>query len=287
MTDFATFRQTWGPEVNAILDQQLTKYTKNPAFTEMMRYALLNGGKRLRPLLTLAVVDSFDRPLTAQTVAAANAVEWIHSYSLVHDDLPALDNDDLRRGLPTVHAKFGEANAILVGDALLTGAFEIFGWLDEVPATTMVGLYRGLAAAAGANGMVIGQIADIAGQNAHYDAQTLLDRVHTDKTGALIRYAAAAGGVLAGETPSVIEALANFGHHFGLAFQIQDDLDDVQQGSDAALGTLPKLLGIDGARDLRDKHIAQATAELARILVEKPTFDAQLLIEILELARHD
>jgi geranylgeranyl diphosphate synthase type II len=291
MINFATFRQQYTSRIDEALSQQINQYQKDVDFAEMMRYALLNGGKRLRPLLTLATIQSFGKAPSEEAILAATAVEWIHSYSLVHDDLPALDNDALRRGQPTVHKKFGEAQAILVGDALLTGAFEIFGRLKTLPATTLVDLYRTLSNAAGANGMVIGQVADILGQHKQYSAEALLNKVHADKTGALLRYSAMAGGILAPDLTdeqrqNVVAALSEFGYYFGLAFQVQDDLDDIAQGSDAPLGTLPKLLGETGAREQRDAFLAQAQAQLHRIQTEVPDFDQTLLQEFLELI-HD
>jgi len=225
---------------------------------EAMRYATLNGGKRFRPFLALESARLFDvRMDSALRVAAA--IECMHSYSLVHDDLPAMDDDDLRRGLPSAHRKFDEATAILAGDALLTFAFEILA--EEATHETpqiRADLVRRLAEAAGAQGMVGGQMIDLASQGTLLDmgAITRLQRL---KTGALIVFACVSGGLLGRASPEALHALQAFAHDLGLAYQIADDLLDAEgdsailgktAGKDAKAGkaTFVSILGLERAR---------------------------------------
>lgn len=240
-----------------------------------MRHGALGGGKRLRPFLVTESAALFGVPAQAALTAGA-ALECIHCYSLVHDDLPAMDNSDLRRGRPTVHKAFDEATAILAGDALLTLAFDI-ATRDEVhdDARIRVQLTRALARAAGIGGMAGGQMLDLAGEG-RFGASgpvdvALLQRM---KTGALLRFACIAGAILGRATAAQYAALDAYGRALGEAFQIADDLLDVEgdastlgknTGQDAALGktTFVTLLGIDGARTRLRDLIAQADAALA------------------------
>jgi geranylgeranyl diphosphate synthase type II len=245
-----------------------------PVLDEALRYSLLAGGKRLRPVLTLLAAEAVASTPEAVALAepAAAAIELIHTYSLVHDDLPAMDNDTLRRGRPTSHVVFGDGLAILAGDGLLTEAFAL---LAREPHTDdpdvnrrKVGTIEVVAAAAGAAGMVGGQAIDLvlAGQvrgragapPAGGEADRLAD-MHARKTGALIRAAAVAGAIMAGGTPGQIDAIAEYAAQLGLAFQIVDDILDVEgaagtlgktAGKDAAAGkpTYATLYGVDGAR---------------------------------------
>lgn len=243
--------------INDYLAAHLAADVDQPQLQAAMAYSLLAGGKRLRPALTLGVAELLGQPLTPAVVKAACAVELLHTYSLIHDDLPAMDNDDLRRGVPTNHKKFGAGMATLAGDGLLTLAFT---WLteNELPLTTQVQLVKSLARAAGPAGMVAGQAKDIEGEK---EQLTLgqLQTVHAQKTGALLAYAVVAGGMIAQATPQVIGDLFAFGKAYGLAFQIQDDLLDVTATSaevgkevhrDAAAhkNTYPGLLGLAGAQ---------------------------------------
>jgi geranylgeranyl pyrophosphate synthase len=244
-----------------------------------MRYAALGGGKRMRPLLVYAAGQAFGAGLLALDHAAA-AVELIHAYSLVHDDLPAMDDDDLRRGQPTVHKAFGEGPAVLVGDALLTEAFAV---LAEVPAPAevRVALVAELARAAGHLGMVGGQAADIGMGGPIADVDALLV-VHRGKTGALIRASVVMGGLVAGADPAQAQALAGYGAAVGLAFQLADDvLDAEQDAGDDGPPSYVRLLGVEEttrrARDLAGQAEALASTlrwpdalvALARFSVER------------------
>ncbi|SHI73696.1 farnesyl diphosphate synthase [Palleronia salina] len=236
-----------------------------------MRHAV-SGGKRLRGFLVMegARLNGLD---DADAVTAAAAIEALHAYSLVHDDLPAMDDDDLRRGLPTVHVKWDDATAILAGDALQTLAFELLSRADCHPDPAVrVALVAGLARAAGAQGMVLGQARDIAAEAARtpLDLAAITD-LQAGKTGALIEWSGGAGATLAGADPAPLTAYARA---LGLAFQIADDLLDVEGdaaatgkavGKDAAAGkaTFVSLLGVDGARARAGALVAQACDALA------------------------
>ncbi len=241
--------------------------------TEAMRYAVLGGGKRLRPFVLMESAALFGTP-PAGAVYAAAALECIHAYSLVHDDLPAMDDDDIRRGKPTVHREFGEATAILAGDALLTLAFEILA--DKIvhpDAEIRAELAASLARAAGAGGMAGGQALDLAGEG-----ETLLEddiaTLQAMKTGALFRYAAEAGAIIAGAEQRDRERLAGFGAALGAAFQLADDLLDhtgdavslgkvTHRDAERAKPTLVALLGEHEARSALATRIAAAEAALA------------------------
>jgi len=236
---------------------------------EAMRYALMGGGKRIRPFLVLNSARLFDVPEMGALRAAA-AIEMVHSYSLVHDDLPAMDNADLRRGRPSVHRQFDEATAILVGDGLLTQAFEVLA-AEETHANPLVRseLVLALAQAAGAAGMVGGQMIDLEAQHAKLDLAAIT-RLQRLKTGAIIRFSCEAGAILASAPTKERRALQLYADDLGLAFQIADDLLDVESsaavtgkpvGQDQAAGkaTFVAVLGVDEARR-RAKAIADRAA---------------------------
>lgn len=232
-----------------------------PDLVDAIRYSLFAGGKRLRPALALGAAQVIGGE-SAPALPAACALEMIHTYSLIHDDLPAMDDDDLRRGQPTLHVKFGEATAILAGDALLTMAFDVLTESESIQ------VIREIAQAAGVYGMAGGQHLDLQGEGKALGLQELQE-IHRCKTGALIRVSVRAGAILAGADDAQLAALTEYGEHIGLAFQITDDILDVV-GDEAALGkpvgsdegndksTYPALLGLDQARAL-----AQETAEAA------------------------
>ena len=224
---------------------------------EAIRYSLFNGGKRIRPLLAYAAANAVGE-INPSTDRIAAALEMIHAYSLIHDDLPAMDNDDLRRGKPTCHIAFDEATAILAGDGLQALAFEQLLEAQQLPPQTTLRLLAMLTKAAGIDGMVYGQAIDMAAVN-----QTLtlpqLEHMHRHKTGAMISASVMMGGMTAGASEGQLGALKDYGEAIGLAFQVQDDILDVttdtavlgkQQGSDQARNkpTYLSLLGIDGAR---------------------------------------
>lgn len=239
---------------------------------EAMRHGVLNGGKRLRPFLVMESAALFSADGEAALRVAA-ALECVHCYSLIHDDLPAMDDDDLRRGQPTVHKAFDEATAILAGDALLALAFDIIA--DEatmLPAERRAALVLALARAAGAGGMVGGQMLDLGAERIGSDEAGII-RLQAMKTGALIRFACEAGAILAGAPAADRERLAEFGSAIGLAFQLADDLLDLTAdahqmgkatGKDAAAGkaTLVALHGAKWARDQLEGLVDQAHALL-------------------------
>lgn len=246
-----------------------------PKLLEAMRYSLLGGGKRLRPALVIAAAGLYGLPADA-VMPAACALEMIHTYSLVHDDLPCMDDDDLRRGRPTNHKVYGEAMATLVGDGLLTMAFELLGRQASVPGIDAGRALRALvevAAGAGAAGMVGGQVEDLAWEGRHADGPQL-ERIHAMKTGALFRASLRVGAILGGASAGELAALDRYAEQFGLAFQIQDDVLDVigdsaktgkGVGRDAkhAKSTYVSLYGLEGAQARARAAAAAATAALA------------------------
>ena len=251
--------------VDQALHQWVPAEQENPSVIHRaMRYSLFAGGKRIRPLLCIAAAEAVsDAPLGVESVACA--LELIHTYSLIHDDLPALDNDDLRRGCPTCHKVFGEAMAILAGDALLTLAFEVLSKIDHADAERRIALVRELASASGTvGGMIGGQVNDIEGEGKQATA-ALLDSIHRAKTGALLRASVRMGAIFAGANDRQQAALSEFGEHIGLAFQIVDDVLDVEQssailgktaGKDAAQQkiTFPAVHGIERSREMAEQE---------------------------------
>jgi geranylgeranyl diphosphate synthase type II len=233
-----------------------------------MRHSVFAGGKRLRPVLAIQASAAVAGFIPKGIAKLGAAIEMLHTYSLIHDDLPALDNDDLRRGKPTCHVAFGEAIAILAGDALQTQAYEVLAGLDCPPAAT-VEIIRLIAQATGTvDGMIGGQVLDLEGEHKK-PTPAMVESIHRAKTGALIRVSVVAGGVFAGATPAQVAALDTFGRKAGLAFQIVDDVLDVTQDS-AQLGktagkdltsdkaTWPAVFGIDQSIRDADRLIAEA-----------------------------
>lgn len=243
-----------------------------PRLAEAMRYSVQAGGKRLRPVLALMAAEACGAD-PAAALPPACALEMVHTYSLIHDDLPAMDDDDLRRGRPTCHKAFDEATAILAGDGLLTLAFEVIARYTAPPAAALT-CVRVLAEAAGAAGMVGGQMADLEAEGRDDATLEALEAIHRRKTGALLHAALRMGAAVAGAPEPIIAALCGYGTAIGLAFQIVDDLLDVQGdeaklgkrvGKDSDLGkwTYPGLLGLEGSR-LKARRLAEeAVAALA------------------------
>ena len=258
--------------VDAALERLLPAESAQPSSIHTaMRYSVFAGGKRMRPILCLESARIFAADVTP-ALHPACAIEFIHTYSLIHDDLPALDNDDLRRGKPTCHKKFGEAIAILAGDGLLTLAFETIG-ATPVPAERRVAMLREIAAAAGTvNGMVGGQVADIEAERKPVDAKTLV-YIHQSKTAALIRASISAGALCAGAPPDDVARLRRFGETIGWAFQVTDDILDVEESS-AALGktagkdlaqqkaTYPAMYGLERSHQIARELATKAIDEL-------------------------
>jgi geranylgeranyl diphosphate synthase, type II len=257
--------------VDCELDRLVPSETAPPqTIHRAMRYSLFAGGKRIRPILCLeasrAVADS-----APGVERAACALEMVHTYSLIHDDLPALDNDDLRRGRPTCHKQFGEAMAILAGDALLTLAFQVLGSAEQAAGASLV---RELAEASGTvGGMIGGQVADLEGEGQAPTAE-LLETIHRAKTGALLRASVRMGAICAGADSGQLAALTCYGQHVGLAFQIVDDILDVEQPSEA-LGktagkdaqqqkiTFPAVYGLEESRRMAEAQRQGAHRALA------------------------
>ncbi len=264
--------------VESVLDRHLPPATTPPqSIHEAMRYAVLGGGKRVRPVMAIAAAEACGanvEPLLRHFAA----LELIHTYSLVHDDLPALDNDDLRRGRKTTHVVFGEALGILTGDALLT---EAFTWLatpiDGMEAARQLRALREVSVAVDSKGMIGGQVADLEAERAQEhggDLTTLREQlkfIHENKTGKLLTAAAVLGGILGGGSEEQIAALRRYGHATGLAFQIIDDLLDVEEsaatlgktaGKDVAQGklTYPALIGVEQARAEAARLLAMAVS---------------------------
>jgi geranylgeranyl diphosphate synthase type II len=260
-------------QIEAALEQSLPSADTPPAtIHQAMRYSVFAGGKRIRPMLCMEASRIFSAE-TKAAVEAGCAIEFIHTYSLIHDDLPALDNDDLRRGKPTCHKQFNEATAILAGDALLTLAFET---LSRIPADAArcVGVIREVSSAAGTrNGMVGGQVADIEAERKPVTAE-MLSYIHRSKTAALIRGSVIAGAICGGGEPEDGERMRRFGDNIGWAFQVVDDILDVEESS-AALGktagkdqaqqkaTYPALFGLQKSREFATELATKALDELS------------------------
>ena len=259
--------------IDGVLDELVPDETVQPvSIHQAMRYSLFAGGKRIRPILAIAAARSVsDAPF--QVAQAAASLELIHTYSLIHDDLPALDNDDLRRGRATNHKVFGDAMAILAGDALLTLAFEVLSRLKSVPADRKIRLVEELSRASGTvGGMIGGQVHDIEGERQPPTA-LLLESIHRAKTGALLRASVRVGAIYAGATEDELFALSEYGEHIGLAFQIVDDVLDVEESSES-LGktagkdqaqekiTFPAVYGLEHSRHMAEQERLHAYAAL-------------------------
>lgn len=250
-----------------------------------MAYSLMAGGKRLRPVLLMAAADAVGADGT-KFLPVACALEMIHTYSLIHDDLPAMDNDDLRRGKPTNHVVYGEGIAILAGDALLTLAFTVILRQKAVPAEALLRVVDEISRAAGAEGMVGGQVLDLEAENRQISMEELR-RVHTGKTGALFRAALRSGAILAGASEEQLSALTAYADHFGLAFQITDDILDVignaeeigkPVGSDEKnhKSTYVTLTSLEMAQELARRTVAEAEAALS-VFGQEATFLRELV----------
>jgi geranylgeranyl diphosphate synthase type II len=258
--------------VDAALDRLLpAENAQPPSIHRAMRYSVQAGGKRVRPILCLESARIFSADVT-RVLTVACALEFIHTYSLIHDDLPALDNDDLRRGKPTCHKKFGEATAILAGDALLTLAFETLANASIDPARRVAILSHVAASAGTVNGMVGGQVADLEAEGRAIRPADL-EYIHRSKTAALIRASVVSGAIGGGADDEDVTRLKSFGETIGWAFQVVDDILDVEESS-AALGktagkdaaqqkaTYPSLFGLEKSRQFAKELEARAMAEI-------------------------
>jgi geranylgeranyl diphosphate synthase type II len=276
MNDLKIFFAECSQTVDEMLERLVPNEKTEPAkLHKAVRWSLFAGGKRFRPALLLAVGKTFAAPRD-KLLSAAAAVEMIHTYSLIHDDLPAMDDDDLRRGRQTCHKKFGEATAILAGDVLQTLAFEAIAADENLTADIRVKLISELARAAGTPaGMVAGQQLDLDGEGRKISLENL-ETIHRSKTGALISFAARAGAIVAEADNSKLEAISNYAANLGLLFQITDDLLDVTQttetlgktaGKDLAAekATYPAFFGVKDAQILAKKVYSQSLDALKKI----------------------
>lgn len=275
MTSFKDFSEQYLPKINSSLQSIFADFLEEPVFL-MMDYALKTPGKRLRPLITLAVIDGFDVEIDDQLIEVANAIELVHTYSLVHDDLPAMDNDDLRRNQPTVHKKYTEADAILAGDALLTHAFLLLAD-NSLPSEIRIELVRSLSVAAGPFNMVAGQQHDVSGDDQLNQLENLTFNYHR-KTASLFTYAAASGAILAEQNQEVINAFNKFAVNFGIAYQIKDDILDVLQTSDQDKITYPKLIGLDDSKQKLTEYVETSKQSISQI--EK--FNPEVLYDLID-----
>lgn len=258
--------------VDTFLGDYFAGKTRPAVLTEAMNYSLQAGGKRIRPILCLAASEACGGRAAA-IVPYASALEMIHTYSLIHDDLPAMDNDDLRRGKPTNHKVYGEAIAILAGDALLTEAFVIFSEPSpSITAEAQLAAVRELSAASGMKGMVAGQVQDMLSENAEPDEE-MLRFIHRHKTAALLSASVRIGAILSGARSGDFEAISGYGDRIGLAFQVIDDILDIvgetevigkPKGSDERKKklTYPRLYGIEKSRAIAGELVADALVSL-------------------------
>jgi geranylgeranyl diphosphate synthase type II len=266
----------WIKRTRALIEKSLlasvpAAKTKPATIHRAMRYSLLAGGKRLRPVLCCAASEACGGSVRG-ALPAACAVELVHTYSLIHDDLPCMDNDDLRRGKPTSHKVFGEGMAVLAGDALLTEAFAVLASAKPKGTSTIAELVAELARAAGSRGLIAGQVADLEAEG-RKPSEPALYFIHAAKTGMILRASLKLGAMCSGATKAQLAALDRFGFALGLAFQIQDDILDATQsarklgktaGKDAAAGkmTFPALYGLERARELAAQWTDQSIASL-------------------------
>ncbi|MCM3278954.1 polyprenyl synthetase family protein [Exiguobacterium sp. MER 193] len=275
----------WKRAVELAMQELIDSSEMPKRLRDAMAYSLEAGGKRIRPALVYAVLETYGMSLERGREVAAS-LEMVHTYSLIHDDLPAMDDDDLRRGRPTNHRQFDEATAILAGDALLTDAFRILTQMP-LPALDIVEIIRIFGLAAGSSGMVGGQLDDMLAEKRNDVTLEELQSIHGRKTGALLVYALEAGAILAGASVEDRMHLKQFGRHLGIAFQIQDDILDVV-GDEETIGkrvgsdelndktTYPKLLGLEGAKQALDQEV-----EAAQAAIESLSVPAPLLLEML------
>ena len=278
MTNVSEFLDAKAKRTEQALESHFASWVEAPPLLlEAMRYSLFAPCKRLRPALALGAAE-ITAGEEAAAVPLACAVEMIHTYSLIHDDLPAMDDDDLRRGRPTSHKKFGEAVAILAGDTMLTMAFDVLAQANNIA------VIREVALAAGVHGMAAGQLMDLQNEDQQAPLETLQE-IHRRKTGALIRVSVRGGAMLAGAVPEVLDDLTRYGESIGLAFQIADDILDIvgeesrigkRVGSDMARNksTYPALLGLEPARALAREAADEAEAALSGFGAEADTFRA-------------
>ena len=276
----------------ALVEELQEDKALDPTLCESMKYSLTAGGKRLRPILVMAAADAIGAKGT-DFIHIACAIEMIHTYSLIHDDLPAMDNDDYRRGKLTNHKVYGDGMAILAGDALLTQAFEVMLRQDNLPADVLLKVVREMSIGAGPNGMVGGQAIDLEAEGKQKSLSLEeLKKMHAGKTGALFRAAIRSGAIIAGASDKELAALTTYADCFGLAFQITDDILDVI-GDEAVIGkpvgsderndksTYVSLTSLDEAKKLAADTVAEAVDAL-EMFGEKATFLRELVEYLLK-----
>ncbi|WP_050615713.1 polyprenyl synthetase family protein [Bacillus testis] len=277
---FDLFMEQQKQKVDRALLEEVDRIKAPQVLKDAMSYSLKAGGKRIRPLLVFAVLDAFGKELE-YGMKAACAIEMIHTYSLIHDDLPSMDNDVMRRGKPTNHIVYGEATAILAGDALLTHSFTLLteNMPKGITAEQKLELVSVISSCAGAGGMVGGQTADMEAEGKAISLAEL-EYIHEHKTGRLLSASVLAGAILAGATKEEKAALKDFSHHLGLAFQIRDDILDIE-GSEEEIGkpvgsdvanhknTYPALLTLDGAKAKLQEEISVALSVLKELNMER------------------
>lgn len=289
VVNFKNFSAEYKSVLEKVMVQYVQKLQAPTSLKEAMIYSLEAGGKRIRPLLVLAVLDAFGKDVRSGIPVAA-AIEMIHTYSLIHDDLPAMDDDDLRRGKPTNHKVFGEAVAILAGDALVTYSSQIIAEMNHPDVTDAMKLQLiiEVSRSAGAEGMVGGQVADMEGENKSLSLEQLM-YIHEHKTGKLMSASILSGAILANASEEEFHLLKQFAYHLGLAFQIRDDILDIE-GNEEVIGkpvgsdmsnqksTYPAILTIEGAKKKLHEHIEEAYHAL-----NKTGLQVSLLQEITDL----
>ncbi|MNJ93475.1 Farnesyl diphosphate synthase [compost metagenome] len=251
-------------------DMPLPKGAAIAELRDSMKYSATNGGKRFRPVLSLLIADLFNCPVE-QVLPFATAVEFIHTYSLIHDDLPSMDNDDVRRGKPTNHKVYGEAFALLAGDSLLTEAFMLIAKNYSSNGFLVGKLTELLSEAAGIRGMVGGQAIDLKAEGQTFSIEELV-HLHRLKTGALIRVSVEGAAVIAGAKPSDIESLKKFGEDLGLAFQVADDILDHGE-KDQDFRSFTGILGLEGTKTYLEKLGAETLSELRKVSVNAPLLE--------------
>lgn len=288
MTKFKDFIDNYKSRVEDALVAGTKQHGEevDATFEGALQYALLTPGKRLRPLLSLAVMDSFGFTIDDEAVKTASAIEWVHAYSLVHDDLPAMDNDAYRRGKLSVHAMYGPATAVLVGDALQAQAYQILSQAKGVSAEQVVAMVRVLSERSGAFGMVYGQVLDMQNHDTVKDSVALaqvLDQVYQKKTADLLVAAALIGGHYAGLKADSLALVEKYAQALGLLFQIQDDVDDYEQDEEEGVVSLVHLVGMDRARGMVKDLLAQAETALSELSDLEPAFDKSLLEDLIKL----
>ncbi|WP_153123585.1 polyprenyl synthetase family protein [Peribacillus tepidiphilus] len=285
-SSFKEFTSFYKKRIDEKLVQYVNELTMPATLKKSMIYSLEAGGKRIRPLLLFAVLKSFQKDIE-MGLPAACALEMIHTYSLIHDDLPSMDDDDLRRGKPTNHKVFGEAMAILAGDALLTYSFQILAEMKDISPEQRLSLITLIAKSAGAEGMVGGQTADMEGEGKQLTLEEL-EYIHKNKTGKLLSASVMAGAILAEANDEQKHHLERFAYHIGLAFQIRDDILDIE-GNEEQIGkpvgsdeinnksTYPSLLTLDGAKEKLREEMEAAKQHLENAHLEDP-----ILFELME-----